>query len=479
MALPDIEILRLGNRWLVGKNTSRIVPVYSMQNIVASCWSPSSELGSLRVLARGDLGQLPPFAALNGFIPDDYSRQALQDTVFGVLASDRRVFRNAKGSPFGSFTPVVAGMAEYTPADDGIGRRIVGMLDKEFEGSWAEHLVQLTQPEDTGDPITALASALIGKDVEPATGRVATRERRCSGAAEEEAARAIMTLLEVGGASRLMVLHDIAIGAYLMALIAMLMGPLSRHDKNGPSYVRNVFLYGGLPPGRQSAPVVAAAVRSFRLVCRASWLNTVRNLQQRFATAKVGSRTARRMPNWEAQVRKVLSGMEYRGKQVGSQDVDKVVERLKKYAPARGKKMDVELWSNWVEVVFDLSDEEYARRVRALGSTVGIAGPDRGIGPRLCCETPTLGVLVKAVCGTKSMSFDEFIRALRVRYGIVVGLAEDDDSSAIIQKLGPIWAGSDAMELLEHNAVLMRDRLVAAGLARTYSDLHTEVLPHV
>jgi len=123
-----------------------------------------------------------------------------------------------------------------------------------------------------------------------------------------------------------------------------------------------------------------------------------------------------------------------------------------------------------------LPKSEYARRVRSLGQNIGFAGPDRGGKPRLFLDTPLLGVLVQGIVPGKSMEFEEFVTELANRFGIVVGLGSDDSISDEISEWG--LEGAHTYELLSRNQDLLRERLVRAGLARSYSDSHTEVVKH-
>ena len=125
------------------------------------------------------------------------------------------------------------------------------------------------------------------------------------------------------------------------------------------------------------------------------------------------------------------------------------------------------------------SKTEFARRVRSLGANIGFVGPDRGFGnPRLFLDTPLLGVLAQGVIGKRSsVDFRRFVTELSQRFGLVLGLGEDDSIADQIDLVGS--GGLDPDEILSRNQKNFRERLVRVGLARTYSDSHTEVIADV
>src|SRR5262249_9726246 len=93
--------------------------------------------------------------------------------------------------------------------------------------------------------------------------------------------------------------------------------------------------------------------------------------------------------------------------------------------------------------------------------------------PRLLLDTPILGVLVRGIVGVGAMEFDDFISKVAERFGIVLGLGKDDSLADRMEAIGS--DGHDAYEILVRNQELLREGLLRAGLARAYSDAHTEV----
>ena len=132
--------------------------------------------------------------------------------------------------------------------------------------------------------------------------------------------------------------------------------------------------------------------------------------------------------------------------------------------------------------IFDLLEDglnfppsELARRVRALGQSIGFTAPDRGEGSvRLVLDTPLLNVLIRGVLGNSTMNFEDFVSSVSRRFGLVIGPGSDD--SVMTSFNGQADAGVYGLLLLNQDS--LQERLLRAGFARAYSDSHTEVLPH-
>jgi type II secretory pathway component PulK len=71
------------------------------------------------------------------------------------------------------------------------------------------------------------------------------------------------------------------------------------------------------------------------------------------------------------------------------------------------------------------------------------------------------------------MEYGDFVTALTDRFGLVLGVGNDD---SILDRIAASGVdAADVDELLAKNQELLRERLLRAGLARSYSDAHTEV----
>jgi hypothetical protein len=244
----------------------------------------------------------------------------------------------------------------------------------------------------------------------------------------------------------------------------MVAGPATKRNKGLPL----VFAYCGLPPGRSSEPLVRAACKSFQTWISASWKSTVELAYEEIAGAA-------HLPNAKGadKLRQQIHGLLQDRLGTRQRDIDSVLSALENRV-TRGK-----LSVAWVREVFEskavgFKKSELARRVRSLGANIGFTGPDRGTGsPRLILDTPILGVLVRGIVGVGTMEFDDFVSEVASRFGVVMGLGKDD---SIADKMDAIGSdGYDAYEILERNQEMLRERLLRAGLARAYSDAHTEV----
>jgi hypothetical protein len=157
-----IEFLRIANPWLVGKNVSRIVPVYALHNALAPDFDRSDSLQSIKHLAfdapRGLDGGLREIITVSEQeLPD------LESTVFGMLSPERRVFRdkaNGGASKHGALFPLVAGLVAPVGSDDGLGRRMRELLER-LSDDWQARLISLMAPSEARDPATAFTMALL------------------------------------------------------------------------------------------------------------------------------------------------------------------------------------------------------------------------------------------------------------------------------------------------------------------------------
>lgn len=468
-----LNFLKVGNPWLVGHNVNRIVPVHALQAFLSTVYKDGSRVQELRDLARGE-APLDELECFERWKPNDEQVALLQDSMFAVLAPDRRLFRTRKGTgpSDGSLTPLVTGMVASTPADDGLGKRVGQLLSDCLADDWGDRLDSLLTPDELADPVTGLVATLVGDKA-----KVNRREQQAARAVEPrnelevQVAGLIGELIrDLKDARRLLAIQELGRGVYFGAVWLMAAAPLwAGSTKPGKKLDRRlVFVYSGMPPGNQHNPLVLAAARSFQRLVDANWTKTVLDLHRRIARERAPS-TMRPKEQWEYRLRSALIGPTDR--QV--RQADQLIEFL---GPAQVRQAcPTEEWCREALERLGVDKHALGRRLRSLGANIGFAGPDRGRGlPRFYCETPLLGTLVRGVCGGQSMRFEAFSTALRERFGIVFGPGDDEDTW---ERLGPIWGGSEGEELLKQNEDELRRRLVRAGLARTYSDSHTEVTP--
>jgi len=464
-----IEFLRIGNPWLVGKNVNRVVPIYVLHNLLEADFERTKSLQAIKHLVF-DAGK----ALADGLSPrvdvgeQDYAD--LQDTTFGLLAPERRVFRDKKGGgagKHGSLFPLVGGLVSPSASDDGLGRRVRALMEG-HNTDWQERLCNLLVPQVSHDPATSFAFSLLGGTAGKISKKEFKRPRKRLGGLDGACAELIDNLIfSTGDARRVPIIRRIASGAYLVSILRMVVGPLA--DSGGDLPL--VLVYCGLPPGGASEPLVRAASKSFSNWVGESWNACARCMFDSLSNAPTLP-GAKRHEKVRQQVHHALAGR-LEGRQ---KELEGVIEAL---GPLFEK---ANLSLAWCKEAMEsdvsgFAKPELARRVRSLGANIGFAGPDRGLKPRLTLDTPLLGVLVRGIVGDGTMELGEFVSVVAQRFGLVLGLGNSDD---IADKMGSLGSeGFDIYELLVLNQELLRTRLLRAGLARSYSDSHTEVFCNV
>lgn len=463
MAPKLIEIVRISNEWMVGTNVNRVVPIYSLHNVVAPDFTKVERLHSIKNLMFDAAMALPELESVISVTTEDFAD--LQETTRGLLSPESRVFRNNKtggASEQGAVFPIFGGLAESTGSDDGLGKRIRMLLER-HESNWQSELGLLMQPKSIVDPATAFAVKLVGDQLSHATPRNLVNQKNPLGGIDEACAQFIDNLLDLRkDDNRIPAIRRLAIGIFFTALMRMVSGVVTDSGKELPS----VFVFCGLPPGGSYDPLVRAASKSFTSWVQSSHSSTVQQLYKKMSSAAF-------LPgaDKDEQLRqKLRSALNDRG--LTSRAIDEIMPKVEEAFDGQG------LTEEWCKRVLEtkavgFKKAELARRVRSLGANIGFAGPDRGTLPRLIVDTPLLGVLARGIVGSKSMAFEDFVTELHTRFGLVVGIGVDD---SVADRLGNVgFEGLDPYEILQRNQEILRERMIRTGLARMYSDSHTEV----
>lgn len=455
---------------MVGGNVNRIAPLYVLHNLIAPDFESHPDQGALRDLAIN--AEIAARSALRERIPtQESSRSELSRTSYGVFAPDRRIFHNKKtggayadqGAPF----PVVGGLATRTASDDGLGRRLRELIECK-QTDWQDRLRLLFLPEASQDPVTGFATLLLGGT--PGSARDDAPEasdHAPQNPLDEACANFIDNLIvPQKDARRIGVVRDLAIGAFLMSIVRLVAGPVVESGKHIPL----VFVFGGIPPGNTHDALVHAAYRSFDAWISASWRATAEGMARRISATPTLSDAD--MHGRRGQSLKILLAESLGQK---TSDIDGIIASMTQ--DSSHAVQDEALWCRQLMASKTVSfpPSQLSRRIRNLGSKVGFAGPDRGrANPRLLMDTPLLGVISKGVVGQDTMEFREFVTQLTTRFGLVVGPGVEEE---VVDRID--LAGSDgynAFEILANNQEIFRERLLRTGLARSYSDSHTEVL---
>jgi hypothetical protein len=464
-----IEFARIGNPWLVGKNVNRVVPIYVLHNLLAPNFESDKSIQALKHLVF-DAGKALTAGLRERIQTTQEDFTDLQDTAYGLLSPERRVFRDKKNGgagKHGSLFPIVGGLVANSASDDGLGRRLRELMERR-QSDWQDRLCQLLVPSSPTDPATAFAMTLLGGSAGSQAERNAGRVKKKLSGLDLACAEFVDNLiLGVADARRIPVIRRLSTGAYLAAMLRMVAGPIA----DGGAELPLVLVYCGLPPGGAGEPLVRAASKSFGLWVGESWRATANRLHEAIA-AEPGLPGARRPEKLRQQVHAVLaSRFEDRQK-----ELDAVMASLDPILQGATLSQDWCMDALESDPV-QLTRSELARRIRSLGANIGFAGPDRGLRPRLTVDTPLLGVLVKGIVGEGAMEIGAFVSNVAKRFGLVLGVGSDDD---IVDKMSPVGSeGYDMYELLVLNQEMLRTRLLRAGLARSYSDSHTEVFCNV
>jgi hypothetical protein len=158
-----VEFIRLGNPWLVGRNVNRVVPIYALHNVLAPDFDRNATLQAIKHIAFDVSKGLDAGLRDRVTVTNEEDATDLEQTVFGLLAPERRIFRdkaNGGASAHGALFPMVAGLVTPVASDDGLGRRMRELLER-HPSEWQSRLISLLAPAAAKDPATAFTMALL------------------------------------------------------------------------------------------------------------------------------------------------------------------------------------------------------------------------------------------------------------------------------------------------------------------------------
>jgi hypothetical protein len=470
-------VLAPENPFLIGKYPDRPAPAHVLNGFVAA-WGGFSQKGGdvCRLIASND--PPPEFVFLRGaeWARDPRKLAALRRDLSVVLSPDRRVWKD-KGSP----AIVHARLATSDPSDDGLGPLLWEVVRRHGPPECEEQLSAVFLPADAQDPVTGCALILIEGVGGPRTRRIEIRESAWFGSSGTPAGKILARrltecLLQLTrprqDAQRLLQIQHFGRGLYFAGVLATLMGPLAAERKgqvNTMDEIHPLVVWCDTPPGPSDHPMVMAATRSFQRIVDQNRAALVKSLAEALGQQPLPRHLPRSQRRTVAlQARLIEAG-------IPKERVDGVIEGLCEDAgvEAKGENPADRGWCDRV-VESEYSAERLTRGFRTMGRKIGFIGPDRGAGaPRFLCETPLLGTLVAGLCPAGGTEFAAFVDLARQRLGLVFGCGTQDD---LVERLG-LWEGAGVgRRLLRENQEALRQRLIRAGLAREYSDGHTEVL---
>lgn len=457
-------ILRQGNPWLVSHNVQRVVPLFLLHALLREYALPraSSRLEAI-------------IKALAGTEPEDFrglptpveGPDGIPSAIRGSLAADRRVFGSTRGS---AFLPVHRGLINDTGSDDGLGRRLGELISRSNSAETFRTRVKslFLAPESPDihveDPVTRFGRLLAGDNTRtPDLPANHPEEIGSIGLHDQGLAEFVVNAFRTGRLNqRISSLRSLALAGYFASIVRMLQGPLVEHLGEPMP----VIVYAGLPPGSSHEPAVMAAVASLRAACQASWSATLVLSESRIArySLAVGS---------SEEPVSLLRGRLIRA--IGDERVSSSREVRAAFEVLRDIPSQHLSIAEFIEDVLGAGSEILVHRIRSLGWKVGSAAPDRGTGGvRLTLDTPLLAVIVDGLVPERSIEFRQFVTRMRERLGLVAGPGSDDSFIPKLKLAG--YRGPAVFDVLVENEEILRQRLIRAGLARTYSDAHTEVI---
>jgi hypothetical protein len=361
-----------------------------------------------------------------------------------LLNPDRRIFKDKSGGIHndGAIFPVTGDVIRNA-SDDGLGRQLRNILDSS-NPEWSTPLRPLLFPDqsDADAPLLVMQAILTSRG----TWRQAPHTlHEYHGPDYNDRLVKFVTNLITSKHKwcRLNVIRELALGAFTLATLQTLQYNLV---KDGTTHFP-VLCYAGLPPGNLGNPIVKA--------CSDSWNSAV--------TTSYVKQTA--------ELQSILDDKTYRVTRL---------ELFKKQNPKFQLADAAKLLSSHVDAntlldKLEYTQREFSRRLKSLGANVGVAGPDGGsTNPRFYLDTPLLGVIVRGIVGDGAIELDEFVTEVYRTLGLVLGAGCD---GLIMNEFShrQLLTDRDLYTLLTTNTELLRERLIRTGLARTYSDSHTEV----
>ncbi len=478
MGVTDVRTLLLPlNPFVLSKYPSRPAPAHLLNGFVSAALGTSDRGPAIRKLIEAKDPHLDSFDFLAAaeWAKDPETLLAFQADMAVAFNPDRRVWEE-KGSP----VPVHAAMLSPDPSDDGLGRKLWDVVRVYRGRECAKRLRALLLPAEPEDPVTACAVILTRGASELSAHTPHPSQQAWFGEGgtpvgklfARNLADFLLRLTEPhSDARRLLQIQHLGRGLYFGAVLALLVGQVlasRRQVVESVDEVASIVVWADTPPGPTNHPLVEASARSLQLLIEQQLATLTSQLKAALLSFRLSNVPAsqRRRRSLERQL--LLGG-------ASGTKVDRMIEQL--CADARTTASgDRPASGTWYR---DLVESGYApsfltQGLRSMGTKLGFIGPDRGAGiPRFVCETPLLGTLVSGMCPPEGMDFEDFVDQARWQFGLVFGLGTDD---GVARRLSPLWESVGVGRgLLRENQEALRQRLVRAGLAREYSDGHTEV----
>lgn len=461
---------------LFGRFPDRPAPAHVLNGFVAASLGVSSIERGIRALLVPDADVPEEFAYLREkeWARDDGAFKRFRDDLSTVFNPDRRLWEK-----FGSPVPVHALLASADASDDGYGPLMWELVRRHVdEEPLIRELRALLQPTDPDDPVSATAQLIVNDATTAGKRERTVQESVWFGSSGSKGGSHLAT--ELAGIvkalsrnhavqHRLARIQHLGRAVYFGAFFSLLLGPPAAVCADEVASVVDIsplVVWGGTPPGPSGHPMVIGSARSFQDLVQRNRKALLDLLEAKFFAVQISSATPATQRRRSALRQALIDG--------GATEVqaNREIEEFEKEGLPLGRGEYTAL--PWLRSLLDLgySTANLTKAFRTTGRKVGFVAPDRSAGePRFVLETPLLGTLVTAICDRSSIPFEAFVDAMRDRLGIVLGPGSLRDVPNL-----RFWESAGiARQQLRDNQEMLRVRLVRAGLAREYSDGHTEV----
>lgn len=403
--------------------------------------------------------------------------ETLREDLNVVINPDRRAW-----GAIGSVVPVHAAFTTRDASDNGLGSAIAELVRAQLTEAYRDDLQGLVTPTAASSPLDSLGIVLArgsGSTTLPGLGRLpAAWFVNGSPSAASTVAGSFSEFLRAltGPPShpvhRTAQIQHLSRGLFVCATLSVFYGPIAQQANGGPKCVGDLMValaIGSLPPGPAGGALVSASARSLRRL--------VEQAQGGMAATLAGA-LLKGVPSGTAAGKAQRAALLTRYKMQQIKKAEDLVDRILKtpaVAEHAGKPVDdIDFARAIVELAYPTKD--LVAGLRTMGRKIGLVGPDRSAGvPRFLAETPLLGTLVAGLCPPEGIEYTSFIDVLRNRLGLVFGEGSDPRLADRMNLWGSAGLGR---QILATNQEDLRRRLVRSGLAKEYSDGHTEVLPY-
>lgn len=432
---------------MIGANYNRPSPAHILNNLVALAVGAGSLRGAAYELVSGG-GLLERLTA-----SDPESRDDAVSMFDGLLNADGKVWDNRFSSPF----PILGEMAAPDPSDDSYAVSLWNAIGPQNRSRIGDSLSELVAPaQPSVESISELART-IRSAATPAGGTASRTESGSPGSAGGIAIGEVLAVgLEVavqkGPAFRLEALRQFGVMASAAALLILLYDTTRRHpalaelgteSETSIGEALRLIVYTGETPGTPNRPLVRLAVLSLEDAVRRAHEGVL------------------------AESRRLLDGL------ADEQDLARRITQRMRGDDARELLQLLReggVFTDPEHAIAALLPADLIRRgVKSMGFKVGLCGPQRKGDPRLLLETGFLTAMVSYIC-TSSMTLDELIDEVYLRFGLVVGQPRGVSVGAWDKMEALCGQQFDLEQQLYHARNDLQDRLISAGLARRYSD---------